>query len=161
MTEHYPVAGQGLSPDQHGIIARSPSYLYHIFISLNDDYRQGKSRPRPSFIPPTCFIIDFAHPPIFRLRAAIPQLDKQRGSIFLRPGSSMLLPKLLWVLSGPHHSDPYQGIREFTGPFPQISLCSSSVVKWLSILSHCDSNGASFSRTTGEPANQSRIALFL
>jgi hypothetical protein len=34
----------------------------------------------------------------------------------------MLLPKLLWVLSGPHHSDPLQGIREFTGPFPQIFL---------------------------------------
>jgi hypothetical protein len=82
----------------------------------------GKSRPRQSFIPPTGFITDFALPLIFLPWAAIPQLDKQRGSIFLRPGSSMLLPKLLWVLSGPHHSYPLRGIREFTGPFPQISL---------------------------------------
>ena len=34
----------------------------------------------------------------------------------------MLLPKLLWVLSEPHHSDPLTGVREFKGPFPQIYL---------------------------------------
>ena len=38
----------------------------------------------PSLIPPTGFIADLALPPIFRPWAAIPPLDKQRGSIFLR-----------------------------------------------------------------------------
>jgi hypothetical protein len=111
----------------------------------------------PSLIPPTCFIIDFALPPIFRPWAAIPQLDKQ-GRFYIPAARKFhATPQLFWTLSGPHHSEPLQGIREFAGPL-QISFMPQ---KWLSILSHCDSNGASFSRTTGEPANQSRITLFL
>ena len=39
----------------------------------------------PSLIPPTSFIADFALPPIFRPRAAIPQLDKQ-GRFYIPAG---------------------------------------------------------------------------
>jgi hypothetical protein len=82
----------------------------------------GKSRLRPSLIPPTCFITDFALPPIFRHWAAIPQLDKKGGFYIPAARKFHATPQLFWTLSGPDHSDTLTGIREFTGPFSQIFL---------------------------------------
>ena len=103
-------------------IAGSLSYLYHIFISLNDDCHMGKSRPRPSFI---LLPVSSSTLPSLPYSGRGQPSHSLINSVVLYsygPEVPCATPQLLWVLSGPHHSDPLLGIREFTGPFPQIFL---------------------------------------